>query len=42
VYVNLAYVLNRNGSNLGLNGFGTDVVPGKNQFGTQVGIRHKF
>jgi predicted porin len=42
LYVNVAYVLNRNGSNLGLNGFGTDVVAGKNQLGTQIGIRHTF
>ncbi|WP_186118223.1 porin [Burkholderia gladioli] len=42
LYLNLGYVLNRNGSNLGLNGFGTDVVAGKNQFGLMAGIRHKF
>ncbi|WP_347556194.1 porin [Robbsia sp. KACC 23696] len=42
VYVNVGYVLNRHGSNLGLNGFGTDVVAGSNQFGTMVGIRHRF
>ena len=42
LYLNLAYALNRNGSNLGLNGFGTDVVAGKNQFGLMAGIRHKF
>ncbi len=42
VYINVAYVLNRGGSNLGLNGFGTNVVPGQNQFGTQAGIRHRF
>lgn len=42
VYVNLGYVVNRNGSNLGLNGFGTNVVAGKNQFGTMAGIRHTF
>ncbi|MBN3852324.1 porin [Paraburkholderia sp. Ac-20340] len=42
LYLNLAYALNRNGSNLGLNGFGSDVVAGKNQFGLMAGIRHKF
>ncbi|MFM0551599.1 porin [Paraburkholderia sediminicola] len=42
LYLNLAYALNRNGSNLGLNGFGTDVVAGKNQFGLMAGIRHTF
>jgi predicted porin len=44
VYVNLGYVINRNGSDLGLNGFGSanNVVPGTNQFGTQAGIRHTF
>lgn len=41
-YVNLGYVVNRNGSDLGLNGFGTNVVAGKNQFGTMAGIRHTF
>ncbi|AKM31393.1 porin [Pandoraea faecigallinarum] len=42
VYVNLGYVVNRNGSDLGLNGFGTNVVAGKNQFGTMAGIKHTF
>lgn len=42
VYLNLGYVLNQHGSNLGLNGFGTDVVAGKNQFGAMMGIRHRF
>ncbi|MFM0596489.1 MULTISPECIES: porin [Paraburkholderia] len=42
LYLNLAYALNRNGSNLGLNGFGTDVVAGKNQVGLMAGIRHTF
>jgi predicted porin len=42
LYANFGYVLNRGGSNLGLNGFGTDVVAGANQFGLMAGIRHKF
>ncbi|VVD71888.1 porin [Pandoraea horticolens] len=42
VYVNLGYVVNRNGSDLGLNGFGSNVVAGKNQFGTMAGIKHTF
>jgi predicted porin len=42
LYVNLGYALNRHGSNLGLNGFGSDVVAGSNQFGLMAGIRHKF
>ncbi|MDM8358229.1 porin [Pandoraea communis] len=41
-YVNLGYVVNRNGSDLGLNGFGNNVVAGKNQFGTMAGIKHTF
>jgi predicted porin len=42
LYLNVAYALNRSGSNLGLNGFGTDVVAGQNQFGMMAGIRHTF
>jgi predicted porin len=42
LYVNVAYVWNRHGADLGLNGFDTNVVAGKNQFGTQAGIRHLF
>ncbi|VVE83133.1 porin [Pandoraea sputorum] len=41
-YVNMGYVVNRNGSDLGLNGFGTNVIAGKNQFGTMAGIKHTF
>lgn len=41
-YVNLGYVVNRNGSDLGLNGFGSNVVAGKHQFGTMAGIKHTF
>lgn len=43
LYVNLGYVVNRNGSDLGLNGFGSsNVVVGHNQFGTMAGIKHTF
>jgi predicted porin len=42
LYANLGYVINRNGSNLGLNGFGSNVVAGANQFGVQAGVRHTF
>lgn len=45
-YLSMGYVLNKNNSNLGLDGFGK--VSGKangeadNQFGAVVGLRHKF
>lgn len=49
LYTTVSYALNRGKSNLGVNGFndqlGTSseaVVPGANQFGAVVGIRHKF
>jgi len=42
LYVNLGYVINSSGSDLGLNGFASNVVAGKNQMGTMVGIRHTF
>lgn len=42
VYANLGYVVNRNGSDLGLNGFASNVVAGRNQFGTMAGIKHTF
>lgn len=42
LYLINSYVWNKNGSNLGVNGFGTDIVAGQNQFGTMAGIRHTF
>lgn len=42
LYINTGYVINRGGSDLGLNGFASSVVAGHNQFGTQIGIRHTF
>lgn len=48
VYMTLGYTVNRNGSQLGLNGYNTltgnpnSVVPGKDQFGAVVGVRHRF
>ncbi|MFC7289014.1 porin [Herminiimonas glaciei] len=42
LYLINSYAMNKNGSNLGVNGFGTDIVAGKNQFGTMAGIRHTF
>ncbi|MFL9926826.1 porin [Herbaspirillum lusitanum] len=42
LYLINSYVQNKNGSNLGVNGFGSDVVAGQNQFGTMAGIRHTF
>ncbi|WP_454752580.1 porin [Cupriavidus necator] len=44
-YLTIGYTKNRNGSSLGLGagsvGFGT-VMGGANQFGTVIGLRHKF
>lgn len=40
-YFNVAYTRNKDGSNLGTGGFGS-TVPGKNQTGVLLGIRHKF
>lgn len=47
LYLINSYVMNRGGSNLGVNGLGsgtatTDIAPGHNQFGTMFGIRHTF
>lgn len=42
LYLINSYVWNKNGSNLGVNGFGSDIAPGSNQFGTMAGIRHTF
>ena len=48
VYMNAGYALNRGNSQLGMNGFNapsgspTNVVPGKDQTGLVVGVRHKF
>lgn len=40
-YLNLAYTRNKDGSDLGTGGFGS-TVPGKNQTGVLMGIRHRF
>lgn len=42
LYINTGYVINRGGSDLGLNGFASSAVAGHNQLGTQIGIRHTF
>ncbi|TCK33779.1 putative porin [Paraburkholderia sp. BL8N3] len=42
LYSELGYVKNSNGSNLGLNGYDTDVVAGHNQTGVMVGVIHYF
>jgi predicted porin len=42
LYVETAYVQNHNGSNQGIDGIGTNIVPGANQFGALAGIRHRF
>lgn len=41
IYGTLGYALNKSGSTLGVNGFGT-VTPGHDQLGTVIGLRHKF
>jgi predicted porin len=42
LYTELGYVKNSNGSNLGLNGYDTDVVAGHNQTGVMLGVIHYF
>lgn len=48
LYFNIGYVRNKDGSQLGLNGLNSgsgapvNVVPGDNQTGVVLGIRHKF
>ncbi len=47
-YFNAGFTRNKDGSQLGLAGYNsrtgepTSVVPGKNQFGAVIGLRHKF
>lgn len=41
LYLNVAYARNKDGSQLGLNGYGS-VVAGENQTGAVAGIRHRF
>ncbi|RZT42521.1 porin [Cupriavidus agavae] len=41
-FLNVGYARNKDGSNLGLNGFGTSITPGNNQTGVMLGLRHKF
>ncbi|CAG9168475.1 porin [Cupriavidus respiraculi] len=40
-YLNVGYAKNKNGSTLGLNGSGT-AMPGENQTGATIGVRHRF
>ncbi|MBN3805039.1 porin [Paraburkholderia sp. Ac-20336] len=42
LYSELGYVKNSHGSNLGLNGYDTDVVAGHNQTGVMMGVVHYF
>jgi predicted porin len=42
LYAEVSYVKNSHGSNLGVNGYGTQIVPGANQTGVAVGITHLF
>jgi predicted porin len=41
LYAVIGYTLNKSGSTLGVNGFGT-TTPGSNQLGAVIGMRHKF
>lgn len=41
-YVTVARANNKNGSNLGLNGYGSTIVAGQDQTGVIVGVRHRF
>lgn len=42
LYLIASYATNNDGSNLGINGFGVNIVPGDNQVGAMVGFRHAF
>lgn len=42
LYANIGFVKNRDGSALGLNGYRTAIIPGENQTGLMVGVRHQF
>lgn len=42
LYTQVGYVKNSHGSNLGLNGYDTDVVAGHNQTGVMLGVIHYF
>ncbi|WP_228976127.1 hypothetical protein [Paraburkholderia gardini] len=41
-YTQVGYVKNSHGSNLGLNGYDTDIVAGHNQTGAMLGVIHYF
>ena len=41
-YVTLGHADNKNGSNLGLNGFGSTIIAGESQTGLVIGVRHRF
>jgi predicted porin len=42
LYLEGSYVQNRDGSNLGVDGVGSNIVPGANQLGVIAGLRHRF
>jgi predicted porin len=42
LYANLGLARNKDGSNLGINGFGSTIVAGENQTGLVLGVRHRF
>ncbi|CAG9187721.1 MULTISPECIES: porin [Burkholderiales] len=41
-YITASYTKNNGGSALGANGYDGSVLPGNNQFGTVIGLRHSF
>lgn len=42
LYANLGLARNKDGSNFGINGFGSTIVAGENQTGLVIGMRHRF
>ena len=42
LYLMNAYAINKDGSDFGVNGFDKTIAAGENQFGTSIGIYHKF
>ncbi len=42
LYGEAGFVKNSNGSNLGVNGYDSDVVAGHNQTGVMLGVIHYF
>jgi predicted porin len=42
LFAEVGFSRNQNGSNLGVTGYGTSIVPGSNQVGVAVGLAHYF